>query len=486
MNLPAGSSGEVHTEERPMKRINYLPVALTVFLSVNALASGDALYKKQCAPCHHPERYGVTAPPLIPEYLGRRKQKELHDIISNGLPATNMPSFKSYLNDSEIDALVSYIMSPVEKPAWGEKEMRSSWRPGAYAADGKKPLYDLRNLFMIVEGGAGRVHFMDGDSFRLLDSIWAGAIHGGPKFDKDLRYSYIVTRDGWVIKYDLVNLNESGRIRAGISSRNIAISSDSRRLAIANLLPDNLVIMDTARMEPVKSITSEGAFGAVYGLKDKKEFVVAMRDKPSLLLIDEKTFDVKEIKTDQPFTDFFIGPEERYVVGTSREGAMISVVDLEKGGVVKTIKSDGGMPHLASAAVWKDGDSTYAAFPHIGKPSISVMELYSWKVKTEIQIKGPGFFARTHENIPHLWVDTGTDTIQLIDKKTLGITGEITPRKDKKAMHIEFTKDGAMALVSIAENDGAVNIYDSRTLKLLKTLPFNRPVGKYNATNKKF
>ena len=93
---------------------------------------------------------------------------------------------------------------------------------------------------------------------------------------------------------------------------------------------------------------------------------------------------------------------------------------------------------------------------------------------------------RTHDNINTIWVDTGSDTIQIVDKKTLKIVNEVVPSPGKKAMHIEFTKDGKYALVSIWENDGAVVIYDTATLKEVKRLPFMKPVGKYNATNKKY
>ncbi len=465
--------------------------AFTVILGMlasapSAYAGGKEVYLKHCASCHHPQRYGISGPPLIPEYLGRKKEKEIADMIANGLPATNMPAFKGSLSGGEIKEIASYLLTPAEKPVWGMDEMMRTRSVSDAAPQEKKSPYDLTNFFMIVEGGAGRVHFMDGDSFTLLDSIKAGAIHGGPKFDKDLKFSYIASRDGWVTKYDIAGLREAGKLRAGISSRNIAISSDSRYLAIANLLPSNVVLIDTATMKPVKTIEAEGAFGAVYSLPEKGEFVVSMKDRPELFVIDDNTFAVRTITVDQPFTDFFIEPDERHLVGTSREGGHITVVDIGTGVTVKTIEASSGMPHLASAAVWKEDGVFLAAFPTIGKPLLTVLDLNAWEIKKEVKIKGPGFFARTHDNIRTLWVDTGTDTIQLIDKKTLEVVSEVVPEKGKKAMHIEFTKDGGRALVSVWEDDGAVKIYDAATLKLLKSLPFKKPVGKYNATNKKF
>lgn len=468
-----------------------LPFLLGAVLSIGlifseAVASGPELYQKHCAECHHVERYGLSGPPLIPEYYGLKKEKELSSIIAQGLEATNMPGFKDILSPYEIRDVVSFIRTPAAPPAWGEKEMLSTLLLSEAPIGKAAPAYDMENFFMIVEGGTGRVHFMDGDTFRLLDSVKAGAIHGGPKFDKALKHAFLVSRDGWVIKYDFAGMKETGRIRAGISARNIAVSSESKRVAVATLLPEALVIIDAATMKPVKTFTGIGYVSSVYGLKKSGKFVAALKDRAELLLMDEKSLEMTKIGTGEPLTDFFIEPEERYLVGTSRKGESITIVDLEKAAVVKTLKSGIRLPHLASAAIWKDGDEVLAAFPHIGEASVSVLKLYDWEVVAGIKTKGPGFFARTHEYIPHIWVDTGTDTIQLIDKKTFRIAGEVVPEAGKKAMHVEFTKEGSFALVSVWEDDGAVKIYDVRGLKAVKTLPFKKPVGKYNATNKKF
>ena len=53
-------------------------------------------------------------------------------------------------------------------------------------------------------------------------------------------------------------------------------------------------------------------------------------------------------------------------------------------------------------------------------------------------------------------------------------------------MHIEFTKDGRYALVSIYEEEGALVIYDAFNLNEIKRLPFKKPAGKYNALNKTY
>jgi hypothetical protein len=51
-------------------------------------------------------------------------------------------------------------------------------------------------------------------------------------------------------------------------------------------------------------------------------------------------------------------------------------------------------------------------------------------------------------------------------------------------MHVEFTAEGDRALVSVWHDEGAVVIYNSKTLAEQGRLAFAMPVGKYNAGNK--
>lgn len=465
-------------------RILFLTILAFAMLQADAFASGSEVYAKHCASCHHRERWGLIGPPLLPEYFGMKKEAEIAGVINEGLPATNMPAFKGKLTPDEVKEVAAFIRTKTDAPEWSMAEMLLTRKMADSTGPANESVYDMEDFFMIVEGGTGKVHFMDGRSFAVVDSVKAGAIHGGPKFDHDLKNAYMVSRDGWVVKYDLINMKEAGRIRAGVSARNIAVSADSRHIAVAALLPEALVILDADTLKPVRTF-SMGAISSVYSLRASSHFLVALKDRPELVIISQKDFKTKTIPVDQPLTDFFIEPSERFMIGTSRDGGRITVVDLQEGKVVKSLESKARMPHLASAATWRANGTAYAAFPHMNEAAVSIMELYSWELKKTIKMKGPGFFARAHEYAAHIWVDTNTDTIQLIDKKTLEVTGEVTPEPGKKAMHIEFTKEGSFALVSVSEDDGAVVVYDARSFKPVKSLPFKKPVGKYNATNKK-
>jgi len=109
-------------------------------------------------------------------------------------------------------------------------------------------------------------------------------------------------------------------------------------------------------------------------------------------------------------------------------------------------------------------------------------------VVRQIRTPGPGFFMRSHEQTRYAWTDVfmgkTKDTLQLIDKQSLEIAATLTPAPGKTAAHVEFTRDGRYALVSVWDNDGALVIYDAATLHEVKRIPMSKPSGKYNVHNK--
>jgi hypothetical protein len=129
------------------------------------------------------------------------------------------------------------------------------------------------------------------------------------------------------------------------------------------------------------------------------------------------------------------------------------------------------------------------ATPNLREGIVSVINARTWQILKQIPTNGPGFFMRSHENTPYAWVDAmmskdRKDTLQIIDKRTLEIVGSVTPEPGKTAAHVEFTRDGRYALVSVWEMDGALVVYDAATLEEVKRIPMKRPVGKYNVYNK--
>jgi dihydro-heme d1 dehydrogenase len=146
------------------------------------------------------------------------------------------------------------------------------------------------------------------------------------------------------------------------------------------------------------------------------------------------------------------------------------------------------MPHLASGITFEFEGKPVLATPHLKDAAVSVIDMATWQTIKRIETLGPGFFMRSHENTPYAWVDVFSgehkDAIHVIDKRTLEIAKTLRPEPGKTAAHVEFTRDGRYALVSIWEMDGAIVVYDAAALTEVKRVPMVKPSGKYNIYNK--
>lgn len=471
----------------------------------------NRLYQANCASCHGADRLGGAGPALLPGNLDRLRPPEAIKTITEGRQATQMPAFGANigtLSTAEIAALAALIYTPLpQTPEWGLKQIAASRveyvRPGSLP---NRPVFkaDPLNLFVVVEIGDHHATIMDGDKFEAVARFPTRyALHGGPKFSPDGRYVYFASRDGWIAKYDIWNLTLVAEIRAGINTRNMAISSDGRYAMVANYFPHTLVALDTRDLSPVAVIDATAAtdagdaggkssrVSAVYDAAPRKSFIVALKDIPEVWELPygsgQPPFALRRIRLDDYLDDFFFDPAYDHVIGSSR-GGHGQVVDLNAGRKVADIDLP-GLPHLGSGIAWDYQGRQVMATPNLKDGVVSVIDMRTWQIVKQIPTRGPGFFMRSHEQTPYAWVDVFNspefhDIIQVIDKNTLQVVRELKPSPGKIAAHTEFTRDGKYAVVSIWENDGALVIYDAATLEVVKRIPMNKPSGKYNVYNK--
>ncbi len=511
-------------------RVNpILVLLLTCFSAVTARAADQAvnqLYQDNCARCHGSDRLGLTGPALIPQNLKRIKKNQAVLSITQGLPATQMPAFGGQLEPDEIEQLVEYIYTPLTMlPAWGEKAIRNSHV--VYKLEGTTgdatmatPIHDADplNLFVVVEAGDHHVTILDGDTFEPIHRFKSHyALHGGPKFSSDGRFVYFASRDGWISKFDLYTLETVAEIRAGINTRNLAVSADDRYVLVGNNLPHSLVLLDASDLELIKVIPvmdgkgNSSRVSAVYTAPPRQSFIAALKDfkevweihysdnPPQVFngtvhdfhmaegLAEKGPFPVRRIRLDDYLDDFFFDPQYNNIIGAARNSKNGQVFSL----IVKRKIADldlTGMPHLGSGITWKYKDTVVLATPNLKENSVSIIDTQNWKTIKKITTQGPGFFMRSHENSPYAWVDVfmgpHRDLMHVIDKSTLTIVKTLRPAPGKTSGHIEFTRDGRYALLSIWEMDGELIVYDARTLDVIKRIPMKKPVGKYNVYNK--
>jgi dihydro-heme d1 dehydrogenase len=493
-----------------------------------ALAGGDTakIYAGQCASCHGASRLGSIGPALLPGNLKRLGRKRAAGVIADGRAATQMPGFGKTLTAAEIEGLVGLIFTePATPPRWGLAEITASRIIHARAEDlPERPVFDADplNLFVVVESGDHHVTILDGDKlepiFRFPSRF---ALHGGPKFSPDGRFVYFASRDGWVSKFDLWGLRLVAEIRAGINTRNLAVSGDGKVVAVANYLPNTLVMLDATDLSPLKVMAVTDRKGrvssrvsAVYQAAPRNTFIAALKDLPEIweipyndkarpvytglvhsyeqgraeaLAADPATFPVRRIPLSQPLDDFFFDPSYRHVFGSARDGGKAVVVALDPRREIAEVPLS-GLPHLGSGITWMRQGRRVIATPNLREAALTVIDLATWKVIKRIETLGPGFFLRSHENSPYVWTDVffgpNRDAMHVIDKQTLEIVKTLRPAPGKTAAHVEFTRDGRYALVSIWDMDGAIVVYDARTLEEVKRIPLRKPSGKYNVYNK--
>jgi cytochrome c553 len=498
--------------------------ALAALMALPAAAEDAKVYRTHCASCHGENRLGGTGPALLPESLARIKPDAIAKTIAEGRPATKMPAFGHALAKDEIAALAKFVLTPLpEPPVWSEKEIAASRTAFGAAPPVTAPVFsaDPLNLFVVVEAGDHHVTILDGDTFAPLTRFETHfALHGGPKFTRDGRFVFFMSRDGWVTKYDLWALKTVAEVRAGINSRNIALSKDGKHLAVANYLPRALVILDTETLSVEKIFDVKDKDGqtsrvsAVYQAPRRDSFIAALKDVPEIweiatdpdaepvfggmvhsyekgmvegLASSSGLFALRRIAVPEPIDDFFFDPDYRHLIGASRDGDKAHVVNLNVGRDIAVIDLP-GMPHLGSGISWEWNGRRVVATPHLKDSAISIIDMSDWKVVKTLKTDGPGFFLRSHENTPYVWADVSggerKDRLHIIDKRTLEIVKTIVPDPGHPASHVEFDRNGRHALVSIAERQGSLVVLDANDFHEVKRLAMSKPSGKYNVWNK--
>ncbi len=381
---------------------------------------------------------------------------------------------------------------------------------------------DPTNLFTVIETGDHHATILDGDTFALLHRLQTRAgLYGAPKYSPDGRYIYFGTRDGWISQYDLYNLTWVAEVRAGVNMRNFTVSSDGQFLLAGNTGPRTLVVLSAIDLSPLKVLEVKDEQGetsrvsAVYDAGGRHSFIVALKDinevweisyeipppmgfgkwmhdyrekagENSGLDRNKDLFPVRRINLRSRLDNLFLNSTNELMVGSSRAGTL-QIIDLDLGRVMHVIDLP-GMPHPGSGASWIYQGRMILAIPNLKESIVSILDLGKGTLIKQIKTQGPGLFIQTHENSPYAWVDTffsaNKESVQIIDKQTLEIVKTLIPAPGKTVAHVEFDKQGRHALLSVWDTEGAVIVYDAKTLIEIKRVPMKSPSGKYNVHNR--
>ena len=352
------------------------------------------------------------------------------------------------------------------------------------------------DLGLVIERATGAVLVVDTTEQRQLARIpgLGDLSHASVVYSRDARYGYVFGRDGGLTKVDLLRQRIERRIIQGGNSIGGAISQDGRLIAVSNYEPGGVRVFDAASLELLADIPAE------YGTAGQRSKVVGLADAPGQRFVFS-LFDAGEIWIAdlseprnpvvrkypgigrQPY-DALISPDGRhYLAGLFGEDglAMLDLWHPDRG--VRRVLPDYGkgeqrlpvykMPHLEGWAMAQD----YAFVPGVGQHEVLVIDRGSWELVKRIPVHGQPVFVMARPDGRQVWVNFAhprNDTLQVIDVDSLEITTSLTP--GKAVLHMEFTPRGEQVWVSVRD-ENRLNLYDTASFQLLKTLPAESPSG---------
>lgn len=347
-------------------------------------------------------------------------------------------------------------------------------------------------LMVVVEKDAEKLLFINGKTHTEIGRIHdIGFQPHTSVFSSDKKYMYIISRDGWLTKIDIMTLDPVISIRVGENSRGTALTDDDKFLAVGNYEPNTLVIVDTTTMRIIETIETSGEInnepmGSRVGVvvESGQDFIIALKDANSVWVIKQdinKKWVVKDKYSNignnkTPLHDGFLTPDGKFFIVAAQGANSVWVLNTKTWKVVGDV-STGKLPHTGPGAVWKS--TTY--IPALEEGLITAIDMNTWKPIASIKTGGPGLFVRSYSknpDYPYVWADTAfgdhKDEIYVIDARVNKIVKTLVPVKGKNSWHPEFTYDGKFVYV-VSQEGGEVVVYDAYTFEVVKKIKADTP-----------
>lgn len=347
-------------------------------------------------------------------------------------------------------------------------------------------------LMVVVERESGSVLIIDSaQDHKVLGRVSGLGVlhHASITFSRGGRYAYIISRDGFLTKIDLVKLQIVKKLKVGESAIGLAITQSGKYIAISNYKPGNIVIVSDETFKIVKTIPADESktVGLVDAPGDK--LIVSLMDADQIWIIDAGDPDFPVIKKyknvgEKPY-DGLLTPDGRYYIAGMFHSPWVTMVDLwnpEKITKIPLPRPKGKenekpvlkIPHLEG---WIMADDFLFA-PVIGGSGLAVINRRTWKVEKFIDLLAFPVFAIAQPDMTRIWTNyvmgDHHDKVQVVDVKTQKVIKTLSP--GNKIFHLGFTPRGRYAYAS-SYGDNKLVIYDTRTLEVVKEIPAKNPSG---------
>ena len=351
------------------------------------------------------------------------------------------------------------------------------------------------DLGIVIERASGRVQIVDTTQQKVIGQVegLGDLSHASAVFSRDQRYAYVFGRDGGISKVDLLTATLVKRIVQAGNAIGGAISQDGKLVVAQNYEPGGIKAFDANTLTLVADVPatygSEGKRSKVVGLSDLpgQRFAYALFDAGEIRITDlsdpahPKTVTYPAGK--QPY-DGLATPDGRYYVAGlfGEDGLALLDTWQPEQGVRKVMAGYGKgeaplpvykMPHLRG---WSVANGR-AYLPAIGRHEVLVVDARTWEEVGRIQVKSQPVFVMARPDGREVWVNFAfpdNGWVQVID--TLRNTVSDTLEPGKAVLHMEFTPRGEAVWIS-ARDDNKVNIYDTASHKVLRTLESDSPSG---------
>ncbi len=365
----------------------------------------------------------------------------------------------------------------------------------ALTACASAPLRGTGDLGVIVERGSGSVLVVETTGATVLARITGlgDLSHASLVYSRDGRFAYVFGRDGGLTKIDLLQPRIVKRVVQSGNAIGGAISQDGRIIAVSNYEPGGVKLFDAATLEQVADVAAVGANGRpskVVGLVDAPgdRFIFTLYDVGEIWLLEARDPRQPEVRK---FTDVgrlpYDGTVTRdgryYTAGLFGEDGLAQL-DLwhPEAGVRRILPGYGRgeqplpvykMPHLDA---WAQAAGR-AFVPAAGRHEVLVIDPRTWQEAGRIEVAGQPVFVVARPDGRQIWVNfahPNNGQVQVIDTETLKVVKTIAP--GKAVLHLEFTPRGEQVWIS-ARDSNSVVVYDTDTLEPVATLSATAPSG---------
>lgn len=510
----------------------HLVVVFMVLAGVSAASAAldvekaEKLFMEHCAVCHGADRGGYIGPALNHDETKLDRGQVTGKILA-GIPPTLMPQHPSWpgtLAARERDMLAELVTTqPKRVLSWSIDDVRGSLQvlvpdesrlPTApqYRIDDIDDLMAVMSRGLQAAGDEAKVLFFDGRRHRKVGEVPTGyAPHLMDFHPLDPRWAYVRDDLGWVHKVDLYSMQIVRKVRAGLNGTSLAVSRDGRFVAAGSYVPHTMVIMDAATLEPLHLLELAGVdpdgnqveadAGMISTTPFGNWFVIALEQAGQVWIIDldDPAMPIRKISNvGRHLHDGFLSPDGRYLVVSSYDDHIDTVIDLAEARIVRKIPA-GCKPHLGSGAVVRSNGRLLGIGTNIGEvdcPSyeVTVFDMESFDVVKRIPVIGPTESPAAHPAAPYIIVDivgTGPNAskLQFIDRNTLEVTDTLEVAGTLGHSHFpEYTARGDFFYVSARYRGdrshgsvgGQLAVFDSRTLKQVKSIPVQVPAGVFS------